>query len=82
MVPDAGGACGRGTATVNFVVREQLDGQHFAVVGPGGEVMGICTNRRAADDLADAMQRGCEEAIEAAVAYTKLRHGRAVVEPR
>lgn len=67
---------------MTFTVREEVDGRHFAVHGPGGEVMGICTTLRAAEDLADAMQRGCQEAIESAVAFTRLRHGRALLEPR
>lgn len=65
---------------LHFTVRE--DGPFYAVVGPGGEVLAICTNRVAADDMADAMMRGCAEAMEAAVAYTRLRHGSAVLEPR
>jgi len=65
---------------VTFTVREH--GRHFAVLGPGAEVMAICTTFAAAQDLAEAMQRGCAEALEAAVAYTRMRHGAAIIEPR
>ena len=65
-----------------FSVRAEADGHFFSVLDPGGEIVAICTTRRAAGDLAEAMQRGCEEAMEAAVAFTRLKHGAAIVEPR
>ena len=67
---------------MTFVVREEEDGRHFAVLAPGNEVVGICATRRAAEDLAEAMRAGCEEAMQSAVAYTRMRHGRAIIEPR
>ena len=65
-----------------FVVREEADGRFFSVLDPGGAIVAICTTRRAAEDVAEAMQRGCEEAMREAVAYVRLKHDSAIVEPR
>ena len=67
---------------MEFSVRDEPNGRHVSVLAPGGEVVAICTTRRAAEDMAEAMQRGCEEAMQEAVAFTRLKHGAAIVEPR
>lgn len=67
---------------MEFAVRAEPEGGFFSVLDPGGEVVAICTTERAAADLADAMRQSCEEAIREAVAFLRLKHGAAIVEPR
>jgi len=55
---------------------------HFRVVTFRGETLGIARTREAADDLAELMLEAWEEAIAAAAARARMKHGAAIIEPR
>lgn len=55
---------------------------HFRVVTFRGETLGITTTRAAADDLSEYMLEAWEEAVAAAAARARMKHGAAVIEPR
>ncbi len=63
------------------VVQDDQTG-HFRVVTQRGETLGITRTRAAADDLAELMLQAWEEAIAAAAARARLKHGAAIIEPR
>lgn len=63
------------------VVEDEATG-HFRVVTLRGETLGIATTRAAADDLAELMQEAWEEAVSAAAARARMKHGAAIIEPR
>lgn len=63
------------------VVRDEATG-HFRIVTAGAETLAIARTRAAADDLADLMLEAWEEAVGAAVARARLKHGAAIIEPR
>jgi hypothetical protein len=63
------------------VVADEQTG-HFRVVTLRGETLGIATTRAAADDLAELMLEAWEEAVAAAAARARMKHGAAVIEPR
>lgn len=63
------------------VVQDEQTG-HFRVVTHRGETLGITRTRAAADDLAELMLQAWEEAIAAAAARARLKHGAAIIEPR
>jgi hypothetical protein len=63
------------------VVEDEQTG-HFRVVTFRGETLGITTTRAAADDLAEYMLEAWEDALSAAAARARLKHGAAIVEPR
>ena len=63
------------------VVEDEQTG-HFRVVTFRGETLGITRTRAAADDLAELMLQAWEEAMAAAAARARLKHGAAIVEPR
>lgn len=54
----------------------------FRVVTFRGETLGITTTRVAANDLAELMLEAWEEAVAAAAARARLKHGAAIIEPR
>jgi hypothetical protein len=60
------------------------DGQTglFRVVTYRGETLGITTTRAAANDLSELMLEAWEEAVAAAAARARLKHGAAIIEPR
>jgi hypothetical protein len=55
---------------------------HFRVVTLRGETLGITTTRAAADDLSELMLEAWEEAVAAAAARARMKHGAAIIEPR
>lgn len=63
------------------VVQDEATG-HFRVVTRQGETLAITTTRAAADDLSDLLVEAWEEAVAAAAARARLKHGAAVIEPR
>lgn len=63
------------------VVEDEQTG-HFRVVTFRGETLGITRTRAAADDLAELMLQAWEEAMAAAAARARLKHGAAIIEPR
>lgn len=63
------------------VLRDEATG-HFRIVTTGAETLGIARTRAAADDLADLLLEAWEEAVAAAVARARLKHGAAIIEPR
>lgn len=63
------------------VVRDGTTG-HFRVVTLRGETVGIATTEAAANDLADQLLLAWEEAVAAAAARARLKHGAAIIEPR
>ncbi|CAH0137406.1 hypothetical protein [Roseomonas sp. CECT 9278] len=63
------------------VVEDEQTG-HFRVVSRSGETLGITTTRAAANDLSELMLEAWEEALAAAAARARLKHGAAVIEPR
>lgn len=63
------------------VVADEQTG-HFRVVTHRGETLGITTTRTAADDLAELLLEAWEEAVAAAAARARMKHGAAIVEPR
>ncbi|MBR0648957.1 hypothetical protein GXW78_04735 [Roseomonas terrae] len=63
------------------VVQDEETG-HFRVVTFRGETLGLTTTRAAANDLAELMLEAWEEAIGAAAARARMKHGAAVIEPR
>jgi hypothetical protein len=63
------------------VVEDDQTG-HFRVVTLRGETLGIATTRAAADDLAELMLEAWEEALGAAAARARMKHGAAIIEPR
>ncbi len=63
------------------VVEDEQTG-HFRVMTFRGETLGITRTRAAADDLAELMLQAWEEAMAAAAARARLKHGAAIIEPR
>ena len=63
------------------VVQDDQTG-HFRVVTQRGETLGITRTRAAADDLAELLLQAWEEAVAAAAARARLKHGAAIIEPR
>ena len=63
------------------VVQDEETG-HFRIVTYRGETLGLTTTRAAADDLAELMLEAWEEALAAAAARARMKHGAAVIEPR
>jgi hypothetical protein len=63
------------------VVQDDQTG-HFRVVTWRGETLGITTTRAAADDLSELMLEAWEEALAAAAARARMKHGAAIIEPR
>ncbi|WP_184485121.1 hypothetical protein [Neoroseomonas alkaliterrae] len=63
------------------VVRDEATG-HFRIVSTRAETLGIARTRAAADDLADLLLEAWEEAVAAAVARARMKHGAAIIEPR
>lgn len=63
------------------VVQDEETGR-FRVVTFRGETLGLTTTRASANDLAEFMLEAWEEAIAAAAARARLKHGAAVIEPR
>jgi hypothetical protein len=66
------------------VIEVVADGQtgHYRVVTHRGETLGIAATRAAADDLAELMLEAWEEALAAAAARARMKHGAAIIEPR
>ena len=54
----------------------------FRVLGRDGETLAITATQAAADDLADLLAEAWQDALAAAVARARMRHGAAVIEPR
>lgn len=63
------------------VVHDEETG-FFRVVTLRGETLGITATRQAADDLAELMLEAWEEAVCAAAARARMKHGAAIIEPR
>ncbi|MEO3474460.1 hypothetical protein AAFN86_21520 [Roseomonas sp. CAU 1739] len=63
------------------VVQDDETG-HFRIVTFRGETLGLTTTRAAANDLAELMLEAWEEAMSAAAARARMKHGAAVIEPR
>jgi hypothetical protein len=63
------------------VVQDEQTG-HFRVVTLRGETLGITTTRAAADDLSELMIEAWTEAVAAAAARARMKHGAAIIEPR
>lgn len=63
------------------VVQDEQTG-HYRVVTYRGETIGIATTRAAANDLSDLMLEAWEEAVAAAAARARMKHGDAIIEPR
>lgn len=63
------------------VVEDEQTG-FFRVVTLRGETLGITRTRPAADDFAELMLDAWQEAISAAAARARLKHGTAIIEPR
>jgi hypothetical protein len=63
------------------VVQDEQTG-HFRVVTFRGETLGITTTRAAADDLSELMLEAWQEAVAAAAARARMKHGAAIIEPR
>jgi hypothetical protein len=63
------------------VVQDEQTG-HFRVVTYRGETLGIATTREAANDLSELMLEAWEEALAAAAARARMKHGAAIIEPR
>jgi hypothetical protein len=52
------------------------------VVTHRGETIAITTTRAAADDLSELMLEAWEDAVAAAAARARMKHGAAIIEPR
>ncbi len=63
------------------VVQDEQTG-HYRVVTYRGETIGITTTRAAANDLSELMLEAWEEAVAAAAARARMKHGAAIIEPR
>ena len=63
------------------VVRDEETG-HFRVVTADGETIGIAATETAANDLAECLLEAWEEAVSAAAARARMKHGAAIIEPR
>ena len=63
------------------VVEDEQTG-HFRVVTFRGETIGITRTRAAANDLAELMLDAWQEALSAAAARARMKHGAAIIEPR
>ena len=63
------------------VVHDEETGS-YRVVTLRGETIGIAATEAAANDLADYMLEAWEEAVAAAAARARRKHGAAIVEPR
>ncbi len=63
------------------VVQDEQTG-HYRVVTWRGETIGITTTRAAANDLSELMLEAWEEAVAAAAARARMKHGAAIIEPR
>lgn len=63
------------------VVEDEQTG-FFRVVTWRGETLGITRTRAAANDLSELMLQAWEEAIAAAAARARMKHGAAIIEPR
>ena len=63
------------------VVQDGETGQ-FRIVTLRGETIGITRTRAAADDLCELMLEAWEEALAAAAARARMKHGAAIIEPR
>jgi hypothetical protein len=63
------------------VVQDEQTG-HFRVVTHRGETIGITTTQEAANDLSELMLEAWEEAVAAAAARARMKHGAAIIEPR
>jgi hypothetical protein len=63
------------------VVEDEETG-HFRVVTRHGETLAVTTTRAAANDLSDLLLEAWEEALAAAAARARMKHGAAVIEPR
>ncbi|NMJ41760.1 hypothetical protein GWK16_10940 [Roseomonas sp. JC162] len=55
---------------------------HFRLVTRDGETLAITTTRAAAGDLVDLLMEAWEDALAAAVARARMKHGAAIIEPR
>ncbi len=63
------------------VVQDEETGR-FRVVTFRGETIGITATRPAANDLAELLLEAWEEAVAAAAARARMKHGAAIIEPR
>lgn len=63
------------------VVQDEATG-HFRIVTARAETIGIARTQAAADDLAELLLEAWEEAVAAAAARARMKHGAAVIEPR
>lgn len=63
------------------VVEDPLTG-HFRVVTERGETLAVTRTRVAANDMVDLLLEAWEEALAAAAARARMKHGTAIVEPR
>lgn len=63
------------------VVQDSQTG-HFRVVTFRGETIGLARTEKAANDLAELLLEAWEEAIAAAAARARMKHGSAIIEPR
>ncbi|WP_198376569.1 hypothetical protein [Neoroseomonas rubea] len=63
------------------VVEDEATG-HVRVVTRDGETLAIAATRAAAEDFAALLLEAWEEAIAAAAARARLKHGAAIIEPR
>lgn len=63
------------------IVADEETGQ-FRVVTGQGETLAITATRAAAADIADLLMEAWRDALAAAVARARMRHGAAVIEPR
>lgn len=63
------------------VVQDERTG-HFRVVTHRGETLAITTTRAAANDMSELLLEAWEEAVAAAAARARMKHGAAIIEPR
>lgn len=65
-----------------IAVVEDGETRQFRVVTLHGETIAITATRAAAVDLADLLREAWDDALAAAVARARMRHGAAIIEPR
>jgi hypothetical protein len=63
------------------IVEDAETGQ-FRVVTHRGETLAITATQAAAADFADLLLEAWQEALAAAAARARMRHGAAIIEPR
>jgi hypothetical protein len=63
-------------------VVEDIQTGHFRVVTVRGETLAITRTRAAANDMVGLLLEAWEEAVAAAAARARMKHGAAIIEPR